>query len=107
MLSIDQALRFTSGSMSIESDEQGRCQDLKTRGIWRIYVDHGLICGNPGGSVVRLHPVHLIIGSDYQLVQRVAVDAKSRGPHADADAGEAISAYCEGELRNSTLDTRA
>src|SRR6185369_3500302 len=102
MLSIDQALRFTSGSTSIESDEQGRCQDLKTRGIRRIYVDHGLICSDPGGTVVRLHAIHLVIGSNYQLVQRVPVDAKSRGAHADADTREAIPADCQRKLGNRT-----
>jgi hypothetical protein len=58
-------------------------------------------------AVVRLHAVHLVIGSNYQLVQRVAVDAKSRSADADADARKAISAYCEGELLNGTLDARA
>jgi len=57
--------------------------------------------------MARLHAIHLVIGGDYQLVQRVAVDAKSRGADADADPREAIPADCQRELGHSTLDAPA
>jgi hypothetical protein len=40
--------------------------------------------------MIRFHPVHRIIGGNHQLVERLAIDSKSRRPHADPDLGRSV-----------------
>src|SRR5690242_16447974 len=80
---------------------------LKARRIWRINMDYGLISSDSRRSVGRLHTIHLVIGGDDQLVQRLAVDAKRRGTDTDADARRTVPSDRERELRNRRLDARA
>src|ERR1043166_625213 len=80
---------------------------IKTRLILGINMDYGLISSDSRRSVGRLHTIHLVIGGDDQLVQRLAVDAERRGTDTDADARRAIPSDRERELRDRSLDARA
>ena len=63
----------------------------ESRGVLQIRADLRLICVNPRIPVARFHAVHLVISGDYELVQRVAVDAKRRRPDADSHTRKTIS----------------
>jgi hypothetical protein len=45
--------------------------------------------------MVRFHPVHCLIGGNYELVQRFAVDPKRCRTHADSNPRRSIFSHCE------------
>src|ERR1044072_2806786 len=78
---------------------------LESWRILQISVDR-FIC-NPCRSVGGLHPVHLVIRGDYELVQGVAIDAECRRPDAYPDTRRTVSSERQRELRHRTLDAHA
>jgi hypothetical protein len=62
---------------------------LESRRISQISANQ--LIGDPSRSVTRFHAVHLVIGGDHELVQRVAVDAKRGRPDTDPDPRKTIS----------------
>ena len=48
---------------------------------------------NSRGSMGRFHAVHLVISGNYELVQRIAVNAKRRRPDTNSDTRKPVSPH--------------
>src|SRR5882724_11427332 len=57
--------------------------------------------------MTRLGPVHRLIGSNQQLVQRLSFITKGRSANAYADAGLTVSANLQRKLGNRCFDATA